>query len=281
MVGMQGVAVGILEDVVSELPIDGSAELVHGPDSFHVPPQARRGWRVLRRVAGPDPLLKITCVEKRIPSSAIPEVGTEKPRLIRTVTTASGDHEPGARVRLSAIARATRPGRVRRSRGVVERGSLSGSRAGNGRRGSPCGRARRWRSAEQRVRVVEQRLQTVRVTLETRVAPERLPAGLREPRRRRGGGASTAGQSRARRVRVIERRAGRASAEHEALRERVGREAVGAMQPGAGALADGVQAGERATAPPGPWRSLPSCSAPPERPARAPARDRCPPGAAR
>jgi hypothetical protein len=81
--------------------------------------------------------------------------------------------------------------------------------------------------------------------------------------------------------RLLERGARGARAEHEALAERVGGEAVGAVQAGAGALADRVEAGQGRARRAGRSRSRPSCSGRPARPGRARARDRSRPASAR
>ena len=73
--------------------------------------------------------------------------------------------------------------------------------------------------------------------------------GATSPRGSRGVGAGATGSAGSRRLGAAHRRLLEAgergpAAEHEALAERVGGEPVGAVQPGAGALADRVQAGD-------------------------------------
>ena len=78
------------------------------------------------------------------------------------------------------------------------------------------------------------------------------------------------------RLGLVERGQRGAAAEHEALGERVRRQPVGAVQAGAGALADRVEAGQRTSARRGRWPRRPSCSAPRGRPGRGRGAGRCP-----
>src|SRR6185312_9209226 len=98
--------------------------------------------------------------------------------------------------------------------------------------------------ADERVLAVEQRAQAVGRADEAGAARERL-ARVALGARRRGQLAEAlqlalVGRD-ARRLLLAERVIDRAPSEHEALAERVGREPVGAVQPGTRRLADGVQ----------------------------------------
>ena len=92
------------------------------------------------------------------------------------------------------------------------------------------------------MRVAGELAQALAVALEAGVAPQRFAARAETGRRRCSSGGAWRG-ARVGRVGVGlgERRARGAGAEHEALGERVGGQPVGAVQPGAGALADGVE----------------------------------------
>ena len=112
----------------------------------------------------------------------------------------------------------------------------------------------------------------------------RRARALRAATARRGSPAASsrarpapgAGAARRRPARLGERGERGTAAEDEALAERVRREPVRAVQAGAGALADGVEAGDGRRARRGRSRSRPSCSARRARPARARASGRCP-----
>ena len=139
------------------------------------------------------------------------------------------------------------------------RGRCRGGRCAGGRRGSPRAPGGGGDQARERERVAEQLAQAGG----RRAAARR---GARAPRgwRRRGAataGSASAGASGGRRRRIGERRQRRAAAEHEALGERVRGQPVGAVQAGAGALADRVEPGQRRAPVEVRWPPRPSCSA--------------------
>ena len=129
------------------------------------------------------------------------------------------------------------------------------------RRGSPRAAARGGDQARERMRVVAQRVAGPAASrIEAGVAPQRL-AGLARWAAR---APAPAGGSPARSPRGSASAASAARApEHEALAQRVGGEAVGAVQAGAGALADRVEAGDASARRRGRRRRRPSCSARP------------------
>jgi hypothetical protein len=93
--------------------------------------------------------------------------------------------------------------------------------------------------AGERERVVEQAREAGGVALQPGVTPE-CDAGLL---RRRGCLRLGSRRGGRRWLRVVAGREGRAAPEDEALGERVGRQSIGAVQPGARRLADRIEAG--------------------------------------
>ena len=86
------------------------------------------------------------------------------------------------------------------------------------------------------------RCEPLGVAQRSRAMPERGSGGLRESRVRQAAGG---GDPRPAHRRLVERGEGRAAPEHEALRQRVRGQPVGAVHARARALAHGVQAAER------------------------------------
>src|SRR5947209_946598 len=91
--------------------------------------------------------------------------------------------------------------------------------------------------ADQRVGIAGQAAQSLGIALQPRTPPQRLAALLRERRR---GDAHRGGLLPEVETWLAQRRPGCPRPEHEAFRERVRREPVGAVQAGARALADGI-----------------------------------------
>ena len=137
-------------------------------------------------------------------------------------------------------------------------GARSGGRAGTGRRAARAGP-----SASRR---------------RPGVAPER---GARLVGRRQRAGSSSSGAAAGRRLGVGHRRERGAAPEHEALGERVRGQPVGAVQPGAGALAHRVAGRAATSARRGRWPRRPSCSGPRGPPGPGRGAGRCPPPRAR
>ena len=137
------------------------------------------------------------------------------------------------------------------------RWSSAGSRSGwSARRCAPRLSVARERAARdqpgERVRVLEQPLRPSARAHDAGVAPQRLARGARRRGGGRGRARSASSSARARRARAArglrERVGDGAAGEHEALAERVGGEPVGAVQAGAGGLADRVEPGTRRAA---------------------------------
>ena len=138
-------------------------------------------------------------------------------------------------------------------------GRWRGGRCAGGRRGSPRGPGRRRRSgAPAGTGPPSSSRRPAASRTQAGVAPERGAGGLAgEVDARRSAGGRSGGRRRG----IAERRQRGAAAEHEALGERVRGQPVGAVQAGAGRLADRVEPGQRRAPVEVAWPRRPSCSA--------------------
>ena len=139
--------------------------------------------------------------------------------------------------------------RARRRDGRRARGRSAGSRCGSGApRLSSRSSAQRGDQPGERMRVVAQRARALRRRASSPAcAPQRLARGLRGRLRAARPSGASAGADAAGAAR--RGRPARRACPDEALAQRVGRQAVGAVQAGARGLADGVEAGDASSAP--------------------------------